>query len=84
MKNVIGMIAVALMTVSAGISASVPDAKDGSAQMVITVLPASGSRPESLEARDLTVLQGNTRASVVHLQRLAGDSADMELFVLLA
>ena len=82
MKSVTGMIAVALLAVSPGISASISDVK-GASQMVITVRPASGSRPESLEARDLTVLQGNTRASVVHLQRLAGDLADMELFVLL-
>jgi hypothetical protein len=82
MKNVTGMIAVALLAVSPGITASIRDAK-GASQMVITVRPVSGSRPESLEARDLTVLQGNTRASVVHLQRLAGDLADMELFVLL-
>jgi hypothetical protein len=71
---VIGMIAVAL-----GMAASKPNANGDLTQMVITVLPAS----ESLEARDLTVMQGNTRAPVVRLQRLAGDLADMELFLLL-
>jgi len=68
---VTGMMAIAL-------SAS-PNADGVLTPMVITVRPAS----ESLEARDLTVLQGNTRVPVVRLQRLTGDLADMELFVLL-
>ena len=81
---VTGMIAVALVAVNPGISASIPDAKGVSTQMVITVRPASGSsRAESLEAGDLKVLQGNTPAPVVRLQRLAGDLADMQLFVFL-
>jgi hypothetical protein len=81
---VTGMIAVALMTVNPGISASIPNAARVPAQMVITVLPGQGgTRPKSLEAGELTVLQGNTPAPVVRLQRLAGDLADMQLFVLL-
>jgi hypothetical protein len=81
---VTAMIAVALVAVNPGISASIPDAKGVSTQMVITVRPASGSsRAESLEAGDLKVLQGNTPAPVVRLQRLAGDLADMQLFVFL-
>jgi len=56
----------------------------GPTQMVITVRPAANhTAPANLDARDLTVLQGHTRASIVHLQRLAGDFADMQLFVLL-
>ncbi len=79
-----GMIAVALMAANPGISASVPNAAGFPAQMVITVLPnPAGSRPKTLEAGDVTVLQGNTPARVVHLQRLAGDLADMQLFIFL-
>jgi hypothetical protein len=81
---VTGMIAVALMAANPGISASIPNAARVPAQMVVTVLPApGGSRPKNLEAGDLTVLQGNTPAPVIRLQRLAGDLADMQLFVLL-
>jgi hypothetical protein len=78
------MIAVAFVAANPGISASVPNAVGVPVQMVITVRPASGaSRPETLEARDLKVLEGSTPAPVVRLQRLAGDLADMQLFVFL-
>lgn len=81
---VTGMIAVALMAANPGFSASVPTATGVPTQMVITVLPSpGGSRPQSLEAGELTILRGNTPAPIVRLQRLAGDSADMQLFVLL-
>jgi hypothetical protein len=81
---VTGMIAVALMSVSPGISASDPDAARVPAQMVITVLSGkNGTRPKSLEAGELTVMQGNTPAPVVRLQQLTGDLADMQLFVFL-
>jgi hypothetical protein len=81
---VTGVIAVALVAVNPGISASIPNAKSVSTQMVITVRPASGSgRPESLEVGALKVLQGNIPAPVVRLQRLAGELADMQLFVFL-
>jgi hypothetical protein len=81
---VAGMIAVALMSVSPGISASNPDTPRVAAQMVITVLSGKGgTRPKSLEASELTVLQRNTPAPVVRLQQLTGDLADMQLFVFL-
>jgi hypothetical protein len=81
---VTGMIAVAIMAANPGISASSPDAARVPAQMVVTVRPGSdGSRPKSLEVGDLAVLQDKTPAPVVRLQRLAGDLADMQLFVLL-
>ena len=52
--------------------------------MVVTVRAASGgSRLESLEVGDVSVLRGNTLAPVARLQRLAGDLADMQLFVFL-
>jgi hypothetical protein len=79
-----GMIAMALMAASPGISASIPNTTGVPTQIVITVRPApGGTRPESLESGELSVLQGNTPATVVSLRRLTGDLADMQLFVLL-
>jgi hypothetical protein len=79
-----GMIAVALAAVHPALGSSIPNATAIPTQMVITVHSAhGGSPPENLEARDLTVLRGNTHASVVRLQRLVGELADMQLFVLL-
>jgi len=53
-------------------------------QMVITVRPAPGdNRPGGLEVGDLTVLRGDIPAPIVRLERLSGDLADMQLFVLL-
>jgi hypothetical protein len=90
---VTGMIAAALVAVSPGVSASIPASIPNDtgvpttavpAQMVITVLPGpGGSRPATLGAGDLIVLERNTRVPVVSLQRLAGDLADMQLFVFL-
>jgi hypothetical protein len=81
---VTGMIAVALMAANPGISASIPNSTGLPTQMVITVRPApGGSRSEGLEAGDLMVFQGNTPAPVIRLRRLAGDLADIQLFVLL-
>jgi hypothetical protein len=82
--TVSGTIAALFMAAGPGISSSLPNATDSPTQMVITVLPAKGgAQPASLDARDLTVLQGKKPVPVVRLQRLAGDLADMQLFVLL-
>jgi hypothetical protein len=79
-----GMIAGAFLAANPAISASIPDATGVPAQMVITVrLAPGGNRSQSLEAGDLKVLEGKTPAPVVGLQRLAGDLADMQLFVFL-
>jgi|HubBroStandDraft_5_1064220.scaffolds.fasta_scaffold33976_2 hypothetical protein len=79
-----GMIAAVLIAASPGISSSLPNAIDAPTQMVITVLPAKGdAQPASLDARDLKVQQGKRQVPVVRLQRLAGDLADVQLFVLL-
>jgi hypothetical protein len=79
-----GMIAVALVATVPGISSSLPNATDAPTQMVITVLPArGGGQPASLDARDLMVLQGKKSVPAIRLQRLTGDLADMQLFVLL-
>jgi len=81
---VTGMIALALVPANPGISATIPNTTGVPAQMVITVRPAhGGSRPASLEAGDLMVLRGSTPEPVVCLQRLAGDLADLQLFVFL-
>jgi hypothetical protein len=81
---VIGMIAVALMAANPGISASIPNATGVPTQIVVTLRPAPGSsQAANLEAGDVTVLQGKTPAPVLSLQRLAGDMAHMQLFVLL-
>jgi hypothetical protein len=78
------MIGLALAAVSPGMSASIPNTPAAPTQLVITVLPAKGgNRPQTLEAQDLMIQQGKTRVPVVRLQRLAGDLADMQLFVLL-
>jgi hypothetical protein len=79
-----GMLAVALVAVSPGMSASNPNATGVPERMVITVRPSpGGGRPASLATGDVRILQGNTAAPVASLQRLAGDLADMQLFVLL-
>jgi hypothetical protein len=82
---VTGMIAVALVAASPGISASsIPNPTGVPTQMVITVLRArGGGQPASLEAKDLTVLRGKTPAPVVRFERLTGVLGDMQLFVLL-
>jgi hypothetical protein len=75
---VLGMLAMMLVAVSPGVSSSLPGTAGLPTQMVITVHP-----PATLEAGDLTILQGKTVAPVTRLQRLAGEMADMQLFVLL-
>jgi hypothetical protein len=78
------MFAVALVAANPAISASIPNSTSVPSQMVVTVRSASGGSPrESLKASDLMVLRGNSRSPIVRLQRLAGDLADMQLFVLL-
>ncbi len=84
MGGVSGIIAAALAAANLGVASSIPNATGVPTQMVITVLPTrSGAEPASLEARDLKVLHGNEPAPVVRLQRLTGNFADMQLFVLL-
>jgi hypothetical protein len=83
-RVVTGMIATALLAANLGFASSLPNATGVPTQMVITVLPTrSGAEPASLDAKDVKVLHGNVPATVVRLQRLTGDFADMQLFVLL-
>ena len=61
-----------------------PNATRGTAQMVITVQSArQGGAPASLEAGDVIVTQGDRPLHVVGLQRMAGEFADMQLFIFL-
>ena len=63
--------------------ASLPDIT-GAPQMVVTVLPGqNGSRPENLAPGDINVQFDKAAAPVVHMQRLTGDLANMQLFLFL-
>lgn len=68
---------------SAALASSLPNTTPAPTQMVITVRSNAGHSAQNLDPRDLTVLEGNTGASVVRVERLAGDCADMQLFILL-
>jgi len=70
------MVAAALCASSA-FSASLPTATGAASAMVIT------ARPPNLQPGELTVMVGKNRARVVGLERLSGDLAGMQLFVLL-
>ncbi|HUB82812.1 MAG TPA: hypothetical protein VMB03_28635 [Bryobacteraceae bacterium] len=75
--------ALALAAALPAFSASLPDIT-GSPQIVVTVLPgAGGIRPDNLAAGDVNVLLDKTPAPVVRMQKLTGDLADMQLFLLL-
>lgn len=75
-----GVALLAALPVSA---ATLPDLT-GSPQMVVTVLPgAGGARPETLAPGDVTVELNKAPAQVIRMQRLNGELADMQLFVLL-
>jgi hypothetical protein len=83
-SSVIGMISVALVAASPGIAASIPKITSTPVQMVITERPIrEGSQLATLQTADLKVVLDKTPAPVVRLQRLAGDLADMQLFLLL-
>jgi hypothetical protein len=77
---------IAAILVAGGIATSAPKTNPtgGPTQMVITVRPALGdNRPDGLDVGDVTVLRGNVPTPVVHVERLSGALADMQLFVLL-
>jgi hypothetical protein len=78
-----GMIAAALIAGVPAAASTIPNATGVPTQLVVTVLPSHGSQPGTLKAGDVTVRQGNNSAPVIRLQRLAGDLADMQLFILL-
>jgi hypothetical protein len=73
-----------LVAGSPAISAPKTNTTGAPTQMVITMRPALGdNRSDGLEAADVTVLRGNTPVPVLRLERLSGDLADIQLFVLL-
>jgi hypothetical protein len=79
-----GLVAMAFVAANPGFSAAIPDVAGTPTQMVITARPGrGGSPPVNLEAADLRILRGNTRLPIIRFERLAGDLADMQLFVLL-
>lgn len=86
--STVGKITAALvaasLVASAGMAGSLPNAAPGSAQMVITAIPAKGATPPAaLDRDDITVTLAKAPARVIGLQRLAGPLANMQLFVLL-
>jgi hypothetical protein len=73
-----------LVAGSPAISAPKTNSTGDPTQMVITMRPPlDDDRADGLEAADVTVLRGNTPVPVVRLERLSGDLADMQLFILL-
>ena len=81
-QSVLGAVAV-LLAISPGIAATIPSATGVPTPIVITVRQSRGSQPVNLTPGDVKVMEGHTLATVVQLQRLAGDLADMQLFILL-
>jgi hypothetical protein len=78
------VVSAVLIAGSPAISAPKTNPTGAPAQMVITTHPPlADNRADGLESADLTVLRGNTPVPVVRLERLSGDLADMQLFVLL-
>lgn len=76
--------AAALTAVVPWVSASTREVASVPTQMVITVLPAhGGGAAEPLAPVDLSVVQGKIPAPVISLERLTGDLAQMQLFILL-
>jgi hypothetical protein len=80
-----GVLVAVLAAAIPAMAASAPNSTGVPAQMVITVQPsAHGSGvPASLQAPDVVVQQAKTTLPVTLLQRMAGDLANMQLFVFL-
>lgn len=80
-----GALIVALALAAPNLPASAPDGTGLPSQMVVTIRPAhpGSAAPASLQASDVMIAQGATNLPVVQLQRLAGQLADMQLFVFL-
>ena len=77
-------IAAILGSAGMAMAASAPNIPGVQTQMVITALPArNGAPPATLGPGDVAVQEGKVSAPVVHMERLAGDLANMQLFVLL-
>ena len=82
MKRAMVSIAAVLVAAIPGISRTIPET--AGTQIVVTVLPDHGVRsPQALDGDDLMVSVGRSPARILHSQRLAGDYAGVQLFVLL-
>jgi hypothetical protein len=67
-----------------GLSSTPPNGTPITTRVVITALSSTTlGRPASLDAGDVAMLQGKTPVPILHLQRLAGNLSDMQLFVFL-
>lgn len=84
-KNMaLGILGTALLAANAGFAASAGNITGTQTQIVVTAVPAKGSTaPATLGADDLTVKVGKTQAHVVGTEPLTGDSANMQLFILI-
>jgi hypothetical protein len=82
-ERVVLMIAI-LAAANPAWSASNPNAPGVPTQMVITVRPVPGVTPTpAVATNDLAVTQGKVAAPVTRVERLTGDLANMQLFILL-
>jgi hypothetical protein len=82
MKRAMVSIAAAVLAAIPGFSRTISET--AGTQLIVTVLPEHGAAsPVTFEGDDLTVSVGKTPARILHSQRLAGDFANMQLFVLL-
>jgi hypothetical protein len=82
--RVISVTLAALIATVPGLASSLPDADAGSAQAVVTAVPAKGANlPASLQGDDVVVTIGNNPARVLRSEHLSGDMAGVQLFLLL-
>lgn len=80
---VTGILTLVLLGARPGISGSNPNSPTLT-QTIVTVLPVPGiTSPSTLEPSDFSVHHGNTPAHISGVERLSGDQADMQLFILL-
>src|SRR5579863_1911492 len=78
---VFGMLATAFVAANPGFSGPLPNA--GVPAKIVVTVTSSGVAPQILGADDLAVMLSKNPARVTGSQRLAGNLADMQLFVLL-
>jgi hypothetical protein len=85
MKRWAEMVALSAAIGIPGFATSPPNPAGSTAQMVITVEPAhsGGSVPQGLQAGEVTLMEDKANVPVLHLDRLSGSLANMQLFILL-
>lgn len=81
----VGTALLSLAAAGDGWAAAPPNTSGATARMVITLQPnhKGGAVPASLQPGEVIVSQRQVNLPVAHLQRLSGDFANMQLFVLL-